>query len=73
MTSADHDEAVFEQVAIVELSLERSRARVERAAKELRRLDADHHLVEAVEHTQGELSDAARRLRQRTYFAVPRP
>lgn len=71
VTQAEHDEAVFEQVAIVELSLEKSRARAERAAKALRELDADRHLVEAVERAQEELSAAARRLRQGTYFAVP--
>lgn len=68
---ANQDEASFEQIAIVELSLEKSRARAERAAKALRELDADPHLVEAVERTQDELSVAARRLRQGTYFAVP--
>ena len=65
------DEASFEQIAIVELSLEKSRARAERAAQALRELDAEAHLVEALERVQEELSATARRLRQGTYFAVP--
>jgi hypothetical protein len=65
------DEASFEQIARIELSLEKSRARAERAAQELRRLDADAHLVEALERVQEELSATSRRLRQGTYFAVP--
>jgi hypothetical protein len=68
---AQQDEASFEQIAIVELALEKSRARAERAAKALRELDADPHLVQAVERAQEELSASARRLRQGTYFAVP--
>lgn len=68
---ADDQEASFEQVALVELTLEKSRARAERAAHALRNLDAEPHLVEAVERTQEELSELARRLRQSTYFAVP--
>jgi len=70
---AKQDEASFEQIAIVELALEKSRARAERAAQALRELDADPHLVEAVERAQEELSASARRLRQGTYFAVPDP
>lgn len=65
------DEDSFEQIAIVELALEKSRARAERAAQALRDLDADPHLVAALERTQDELSTSARRLRQGTYFAVP--
>src|SRR4051812_15447528 len=68
---AKRDEASYEQIAIVELSLEKSRARVERAAQALRELDADPHLVEALERAQEELSATSRRLRQGTYFAVP--
>lgn len=71
MTPADHDEAVFEQVAIVELALEKSRARAERAAKDLRELGAERHLIAAVERVQEDISASARRLRQDTYFAVP--
>ena len=69
--TAKHSEDSFEQVAIVELALEKSRARTERAAKALRELDADPHLVAALERAQEEISATARRLRQGTYFAVP--
>lgn len=65
------DEDSFEQIAMVELSLEKSRARTERAARRLRELDADQHLVDALGRVQEELSDISRRLRQGTYFAVP--
>jgi hypothetical protein len=65
------DEAPFEQIARIELSLEKSRARAERAAQALRELDADEHLVEALKRVQEELSATSRRLRQGTYFAVP--
>lgn len=71
VTTAEHDEAVFEQVATVELTLEKSRARAERAEKAMRELDADSHLIEAIAQVQDELSAIARRLRQGTYFAVP--
>jgi len=70
MTTQRSEES-FEQVAIVELALEKSRARTERAAKALRELDADPHLIEALDRTQEEISATARRLRQGTYFAVP--
>jgi hypothetical protein len=69
--SAKSSEDSFEQIAIVELALEKSRARTERAAKTLRELDADPHLIEALERTQEEISATARHLRQSTYFAVP--
>jgi hypothetical protein len=68
---AKQHETSFEQIAVVELSLEKSRARAERAAQALRELDADPHLVEALERVQAELSETTRHLRQRTYFAVP--
>lgn len=66
-----HDEASFEQVALVELSLEKTRARTQRAATALRELGAEPHLVEALERVQEELSANSRQLRQSTYFAVP--
>jgi hypothetical protein len=68
---ADRSEQAFEQIAAVERSLEKTRARAERAAAALRKPDADEHLVEALDRGQEKLSDAARRLRQRTYFGVP--
>lgn len=68
----DSQEDRFEQIALVELTLEKSRARAERAAETLRALDAEPHLIEAVERTQSELSELARSLRQSTYFAAPK-
>ena len=70
VTPEKQDEDSFEQIAIVELSLEKSRARAQRAAQALREIHADQHLVEALEQVQEELSTASRRLRQGTYFAV---
>jgi hypothetical protein len=67
---ADRGEQAFEQIALVELSLEKTRARTERAAAALRKLDADEHLIDALERVQAEVSDTARRLRQGSYFAV---
>jgi len=64
-------ETNFNEIAGVELSIEKSRARAERAARALRDRGADPHLIEALERTQSELSNAARALRQGTYFAVP--
>lgn len=69
--SSEQQEKALEQVAIVELALEKGRSRAERAAQALRELGADPHLIEAVECTQAELSASARQLRQGTYFAVP--
>ena len=56
---------------MVELSIEKSRARAERAAEALKELGAEPHLVDALERVQEELTSAARLLRQGTYFAVP--
>lgn len=64
-------EECLEQVAMVELSIEKSRARAERAAEALRDLDAEPHLIAALERVQEELTSATRLLRQGTYFAVP--
>jgi hypothetical protein len=56
---------------MVELSIEKSRARAERAAEALKDLDAEPHLIDALERVQEELTSATRLLRQGTYFAVP--
>lgn len=64
-------ETNFNEIAGVELSIEKSRARTERAVKALRDHGADSHLIEALERAQSDLSDVARTLRQGTYFAVP--
>lgn len=66
------DEQAFEQIDVAMLYIEEARARTERAVAEMRKLGAEAHLVEAMERAQDELSDLARRLRQGTFFAVPK-
>ena len=66
------DELHFEQIDVAMLYIEEARSRAGRAAAELRKLGAGAHLVEAMEQSERELSDVARRLRQGTYFAVPK-
>ena len=66
------DEQYFEQIDHAMLYIEEARARAEKAAAMLRKLGADEHLVEAMENSERELSDVARRLRQGTLFAVPK-
>jgi len=66
------DEQHFEQVDIAMLYIEQARERAERAVAALRKLDADAHLIEAMERAEADLSDVARRLRQGTLFAVPK-
>lgn len=66
------DEQHFAEIDVAMIYIEEARARTERAASTLRGSGADEHLVEALERTQAELSDVARRLRQGTLFAVPK-
>lgn len=66
------DEQAFEQIDVAMLYIEEARARTERAATEMRKLGAEQHLIDAMELAQEELSDVARRLRQGTFFAVPK-
>jgi hypothetical protein len=66
------DEQAFEQIDVAMLYIEQARERTERAVAEMRKLGADEHLIEAMERAQEELSDVARRLRQGTFFAVPK-
>lgn len=66
------DEQAFEQIDVAMLYIEEARARTERAVAEMRKLGAEPHLIEAMERAQEELSDLARRLRQGTFFAVPK-
>jgi len=66
------DETSFKHVESTMVYVEKARARAERAIKELRRMGAEQHLIEATETLQEELSDLARRYRHGTYFAVPR-
>lgn len=65
------DEADYAEIDAAMLYIEEARGRAERAASSLRSTGADEHLVEALERTQRQLSDAARQLRQGTFFAVP--
>jgi septation ring formation regulator EzrA len=66
------DEQHFAEVDVAMLYIEEARERCERAAKALRKDGADAHLAEALERSTAELSDVARRLRQGTFFAVPK-
>ena len=66
------DEQYFEQIDHAMLYIEQARERTERATGEMRKLGADEHLIQAMERAQAELSDVARRLRQGTFFAVPK-
>jgi hypothetical protein len=66
------DEQAFEQIDVAMLYIEEARARTERAAAEMRKLGAEQHLIDAMDQAQEELSDLARRLRQGTFFAVPK-
>jgi hypothetical protein len=66
------DEKHFEEIDVAMLYIEEARRRAESAAAALRRDGAEQHLVEALEATERELSDVARRLRQGTFFAVPK-
>jgi len=62
----------FAEIDVAMLYIEEARERAERAAAALRAEGAEDHLVEALERSQAELSDVARRLRQGTLFAVPK-
>ena len=66
------DEQHFEQIDVAMLYIEEARARAERVAETLRKSSAEPHLVEAMEQAERDLSDVARRLRQGTFFAVPK-
>jgi len=66
------DEKHFAEIDVAMLYIEEGRERAERAAAALRAEGAEDHLVEALDRSQEELSDVARRLRQGTLFAVPK-
>jgi hypothetical protein len=65
------DEQQYGEVDVVLLYLENARKRAERAAADLRASGAEDFLVEALEQVQEDLSEAAKKLRQGTFFAVP--
>ena len=67
-----NDEADFLEIHSVMLYVEEARRRTERAIATLRESEAEEHLIEALERTEEELRDLARRLRQGTFFAVPK-
>lgn len=66
------DETSFREVESTMHYVEEARARAERAAKHLRKMGSEPHLIEATESLEEELSRLGRRYRQGTYFAVPR-
>ena len=66
------DEKHFAEIDVVMLYIEEARdARSERS-RPLLAEGRDAHLVEALERSEAELSEVARRLRQGTLFAVPK-
>ena len=66
------DEKHFEEIDVVMLYVEEARRRAESAATALRRDGAEQHLIDALETSERELGEVARRLRQGTFFAVPK-
>jgi hypothetical protein len=62
----------YGEVDVVLLYIEDARRRAERAAAELRAGGAEDFLVESLEQVQEDLSGAAKKLTQGTYFAVPK-
>lgn len=65
------NESHFAEVEKVLLYVSEARERAERAARSLRRDDAEPHLVEALEAADRELLAVHRRLMQTTYFGTP--
>lgn len=65
------DEPHFAEIDVTMLYIEEARARAERAVTTLRAAGAETYLIEALERSQQDLSIAAKRLRQGTFFAVP--
>jgi len=66
------DEKHFAEIDVAMLYIEEARKRAERAAATLRADGAEQHLIDALERSEAELTDVARRLRQGTFFAVPK-
>lgn len=71
MNPQARDEQQYGEVDVVLLYLENARRRAERAAADLRAGGAEDFLIEALEQVQEDISDAAKKLRQGTFFAVP--
>ncbi|MEX0674826.1 MAG: hypothetical protein WD067_08620 [Gaiellaceae bacterium] len=72
MTPQEQDEQQYGEIDVVLLYLEDARRRAERAAADLRAGGAEDFLLEALEQVQEDVSEAARKLRQGTFFAVPK-
>lgn len=66
------NEAHFREIEKALLYVSEARKRAEKTAKELRRDDAESHLVAAVEEAERKLEEVGRHLMQQTYFAVPK-
>jgi hypothetical protein len=67
-----NDEAEFLEIHSVMLYVEEARRRAERAIATLEESGAEHHLIEALERSEEDLREVAKRLRQGTFFAVPK-
>lgn len=72
MSAQALDEQQYGEVDVVLLYIEDARRRAERASAELRAGGAEDFLVEALEAAQEDLSAAAKKLTQGTFFAVPK-
>ncbi len=72
MTPQQLDEKHYGEIDVVLLIIENARRRAEKAAVELRAEGAEDFLVEALEQVQDDLSEAAKKLRQGTFFAIPK-
>ncbi len=72
MTPQQLDEKHYGEIDVVLLIIENARRRAEKAAAELRAEGAEDFLVDALEQVQDDLSEAAKKLRQGTFFAVPK-
>lgn len=66
------DEKNYGEVDVVLLYIEDARRRTEAAGAALRAGGAEDFLVEAMERAQEQLSETAKLLTQRTFFAVPK-
>ncbi len=66
------NEAHFREIERALLFVSEARKRAQKTAKELRRDDAEPHLVTAVEEAERKLEEIGRRLMQQTYFALPK-
>ncbi len=67
-----NDEAEFLEIHEVMLYVEEARRRTERAIATLQESEAEEHLIDALLRSEEELREVARRLRQGTFFAVPK-